>query len=176
MKRKWRIALIGPRAAGKSTVLPILAARLHLPSFDLDRELELRHGEPVADLLRRVGEASFRDLEYEVLRSFGGAQAHVLATGGGIVTTAHARQQLAEQYLCLGVIAAPQVLAARIQADGGAAKRPALRGEDPAREVTPLLEERLPHYLKLAHACWSSTRLGAVEIAAEMERYLCQNS
>lgn len=162
------IALLGPRAAGKSSIGPLLARALGLPFLDLDRELEREHARSCAELLRERGEAAFRELERASLTRVSAGAPHVLATGGGVVVTAAARELLRARYRCFAVLAPSAVLAARLRADGGAATRPALRGGDPADEVEALLRERLPHYLALAEGLWSSDRASAEEIAEEM--------
>jgi shikimate kinase len=171
-----RIALIGPRAAGKSTIGARLATRMHLPFFDLDLEIERRHGASTSQLLRNLGEAKFRELELEALSARIGSRAEVLATGGGVLSTAEARALLAKHYRCLLVIAPAAVLAERIRHGGGAETRPALRGADPADEVAELLRERMPLYLQAASAMWSSAAATPEEIATEMQRYLLQNA
>lgn len=73
------IALVGFMGSGKSTVGAALARRLDLPFVDLDALLERRG--PIPALFEAHGEAGFRALESEALRSV--ALPCVLATGGG---------------------------------------------------------------------------------------------
>ena len=70
------IALIGLSGAGKSTVAPLLAARVGGAWIDLDRSVEETSGRAVAALIESRGEAAFRDLECEALR-------HALEGAGG---------------------------------------------------------------------------------------------
>ena len=55
--------LIGPPGAGKSTVGPLLAARLGVPFTDADSVIEETAGKPVGDIFVQDGEAAFRALE-----------------------------------------------------------------------------------------------------------------
>jgi shikimate kinase len=78
-----RIVLIGFMGAGKSTVGPILAARLHYDWVDTDALIEKKAGAPVAGIFRDRGEAAFRALEAEALADLAQRTGIVVATGGG---------------------------------------------------------------------------------------------
>jgi shikimate kinase len=80
--------LIGPPGAGKSTVGPLLAARLGVRFLDTDSRVEAVAGKPVSDIFVEDGEEAFRELERAAvtdalgtLRQHGG----VLALGSGAV-------------------------------------------------------------------------------------------
>jgi 23S rRNA (cytosine1962-C5)-methyltransferase len=165
-----RIALIGPRAAGKSTVGERLAARLGVPCVDLDREIEAAEGQRCAELLRTHGEAWYRERELAALERASARGSHVLATGGGVVTTESARELLRARYRCYALLASPACLAERIRAQGGAATRPGLTHADPTVEVEELLRARLPHYLSLAESLWSSERMSIDELVDALAR------
>ena len=81
-----RIALLGLRGAGKSTVGKGLARRLRLPFIELDALIEAAAGLSLGQIFELHGERYFRRLERETLARFLSAgQAAVLATGGGLV-------------------------------------------------------------------------------------------
>lgn len=69
--------------AGKSTVGPLLAARLAYGFVDLDREIEAREGARVSEIFAARGETAFRELEGRVLGQLLEGDHLVLATGGG---------------------------------------------------------------------------------------------
>jgi XRE family transcriptional regulator, aerobic/anaerobic benzoate catabolism transcriptional regulator len=85
--RNGRIALVGLRGAGKTTVGAATADALGVPFVELDREIEALAGKPLAQVLAQDGQSAFRKLELEslatVLRRHERA---VIATGGGLVT------------------------------------------------------------------------------------------
>jgi shikimate kinase len=154
---KRSLALIGMRGSGKSSVGARVAERLGRPFVDLDlalaalAEREGESGEPASagDLLARLGEARFRELEARALRELlEPAPCLVLATGGGVVLREDNRALLGRSSLCVWLRAEPALLAARIAADPQA--RPALLGTDPLSELTEILERRTPLYEELA--------------------------
>ena len=59
--------LIGPPGAGKSTVGPLLAARLGVRFLDTDDRVEAVAGKPVSDIFIDDGEQAFRALEREAV-------------------------------------------------------------------------------------------------------------
>lgn len=62
-----RIALIGPPAAGKSTIGRLLAERLDIPLRDTDARIVEHHGD-IQQIFASRGEARFREIEREVVR------------------------------------------------------------------------------------------------------------
>jgi len=148
------VALLGLRGAGKSTVGRALAERLGRPFVDLDAELAARDGlagERAGELLARVGEPRFRDLEEAALaRALARADGPVIATGGGVVERAANRTALASGARCVWLRARPEALHERLVADP--APRPALTELGPLEELRSLAARRGPHLAALAEA------------------------
>ena len=85
--RSARIALIGLRGGGKSTLGRLLAARLDVPFIELDREIERRSGASLSEIFDMFGQETFRRAEREALESvLRQHRAFVMATSGSIVT------------------------------------------------------------------------------------------
>jgi XRE family transcriptional regulator, aerobic/anaerobic benzoate catabolism transcriptional regulator len=104
-----RIALIGMRGAGKSTLGPLLAARLGVEFLELDREIEKEAGLGLAEIMELHGQAGFRRLERSVLeRVVATYPKVVIATGGGLVAEAATFAHLLESCLTVWVKAAPE--------------------------------------------------------------------
>src|SRR2546423_6448943 len=85
--RTQRIALIGLRGSGKSTLGSALAAHLGLPFIELDREIERQSGIDLSHLFELFGQEVFRRNERTALEAI--LHHHprfVLATGGSLVT------------------------------------------------------------------------------------------
>jgi 3-dehydroquinate synthetase len=81
------LALIGFMGAGKTTLGQMVARRLGRPFHDVDREVEEAHG-PIWEIFDERGEAAFRELEADFLRSIcARREPAVVAVGGGAVET-----------------------------------------------------------------------------------------
>src|ERR1700688_3695408 len=62
-----RVALIGLRGSGKSTLGQLLAERLGVPFIELDREIERRSGANLSEIFEMFGQETFRRAEREDL-------------------------------------------------------------------------------------------------------------
>jgi XRE family aerobic/anaerobic benzoate catabolism transcriptional regulator len=85
--RRKRIALVGLRGAGKSTLGSRLARRLGVPFIELDREVELEAGTNLSEVFMLHGQQGFRRYERRALeRVLENHERCVIATGGSIVS------------------------------------------------------------------------------------------
>ena len=104
-----RIALIGLRGAGKSTIGRLLAGRRGVPFLELDQEVEKEAGLDLAEIMELHGQAGFRRLERTVLdRLIDTHAAAVIAAGGGIVAETATFARLLEACLTVWIKAAPE--------------------------------------------------------------------
>jgi XRE family aerobic/anaerobic benzoate catabolism transcriptional regulator len=104
-----RIALIGLRGAGKSTLGPLLADHLDIPFLELDQEIEKEAGLGLGEIMELHGQPGFRRLERAVLdRLIAVHPKAVIAAGGGIVAEAATFARLLETCLTVWVKAAPE--------------------------------------------------------------------
>ncbi|HET7103058.1 MAG TPA: shikimate kinase [Terracidiphilus sp.] len=89
-----RIVLTGFMGSGKTTVGPLVAARLGWRFIDSDDVIEAEAGAAIAEIFARRGEAAFRELEQAVIARFAGQDSLVLALGGGAIEQAPTREML----------------------------------------------------------------------------------
>ena len=80
-----RIVLTGFMGSGKTTVGPLLAARLGWQFIDVDDVIEAEAGCTIAELFSRHGEAHFRELERATIARLAAVEGLVLALGGGAI-------------------------------------------------------------------------------------------
>ncbi len=139
------IFLVGFMACGKSTVGPVLAARLNRPFIDLDRVIELAAGCTIAELIARRGEEHFRRVETETLRAVAQGEAAVIAPGGGAITRAENRTLMAQFGLTVWLDVPFDLCWRRIQQDR--VVRPLAPDEASARAR---YQQRLPLYQQAA--------------------------
>lgn len=94
-----QIVLTGFMGAGKSTLGALLAERLRAPFYDSDTLIEAATGLRIAELFRQGGEASFRELEHQVIASVAAKPGSVLALGGGSLMHPDTRRLLSTTYI-----------------------------------------------------------------------------
>lgn len=81
---KRNIVLIGMMGSGKTTLGRRLAEVLDMPFVDVDEEIEKRHG-TIRKLFEEKGEAYFRAIESEMVKTLVQKEHIVISTGGGVV-------------------------------------------------------------------------------------------
>src|SRR6266567_1845318 len=109
------VYLVGFSGAGKSTIANLVGEMLQWPVCDLDELIVERSGLAIPVIFQQQGEAGFRVLETEALRAVSGAEAFVIATGGGTVTRPENRLFMASKGWIICLEAQPQTLLARIE-------------------------------------------------------------
>jgi len=117
--RKKRIALIGLRGAGKSTLGSRLAKELETPFIELDREVEREAGTSLSEIFLLYGQAGYRRyerrcLEHVVKRN----ERAVIATGGSIVSEPGTYDLLLSTCRTVWLKAQPEEHMARVVAQG----------------------------------------------------------
>lgn len=170
--RRTRVALVGLRCAGKTSVGARLAALLGVPFVDLDERVAVLANELTAGAaLRRLGEPAFRALESRALAdALAEPGALVLATGGGCVQDPANRARLAREATCVWLRAPVDVLRRRLAAD--TTERPALAGASAAAELAALAARREPEYRELAAFAIDTGELSVEEVAARLRARL----
>jgi XRE family transcriptional regulator, aerobic/anaerobic benzoate catabolism transcriptional regulator len=144
-KRRDRIALIGLRGGGKSTIGAPLARRLGAPFVELDQEIEATSGMQLAQMFEMFGQETFRRAERQALEAT--LQTHdkfVLATGGGLVTEPGTFELLLASCLTVWVRADPDAHMSRVIAQGDL--RPMADSARAMDDLLAILKSREPLY------------------------------
>jgi XRE family aerobic/anaerobic benzoate catabolism transcriptional regulator len=144
-RARERIALIGLRGAGKSTLGRKLAQTLGVSFVELDQEVEKEAGARLGEVFAMYGQDAFRRFERRALeRVLNQHERAVIAAGGGLVTDPETYELLLERCLCVWLKASPEEHMARVIAQGD--MRP-FKGRSAALdEIRRLLAERDPLY------------------------------
>lgn len=143
--RNRRIALIGLRGAGKSTLGAKLAERLDVPFVELDREIEKEAGVSLGELFDLYGQPGFRRFERSSLdRVLVQHPAFVLATGGSLVSEAGTFERLLDTCFTVWLRAAPRDHMGRVVAQGD--MRPMAQNREAMADLRRILESRTPLY------------------------------
>lgn len=145
--RRKRIALIGLRGAGKSTLGAALAKALRRPFIELDKEVEREAGMSLSEIFLLYGQSGYRGLERRCLeRVIDGQKDVVLSAGGGVVSEAETFQLLLANCFTVWLKAAPTEHMSRVIAQGD--MRP-MKGHAQAMEdLKTLLASREPFYAR----------------------------
>jgi XRE family aerobic/anaerobic benzoate catabolism transcriptional regulator len=162
--RRHRIALIGLRGGGKSTLGKLAAERLGLPFIELDREIEKRSGATLSEIFDMFGQETFRRAEREalddVLRRH---QGFVIATSGSIVTEPGTLEVLLASCFTVWVKAAPEEHMKRVMAQGD--MRPMANSARAMEDLVSILRSREPLYAKADVALSTSGRTPEQNVA-----------
>ena len=143
---RWhRIALIGLRGAGKTTLGGALAERLGVPFIELDREIERESGVSLATIFDFYGQAGFRRMERRCLdRVIEEHPRFVLATGGSIVSEPSTFERLLAACYTIWLKAAPAEHMERVVAQGD--MRPMAGNRESMADLQRILAGREPLY------------------------------
>lgn len=140
-----RAVLIGPPGAGKTTVGRLLAQRWGIEFVDTDELVEREQGRTISEIFVEDGEAAFRALEVEAVRTAVTGSDQVVALGGGAPMQTGVQEileGLPVVFLDVGIADA----AGRVGFDRS---RPLLL-VNPRAQWTKLMEQRRPTYTRLA--------------------------
>ncbi len=163
-----RIALIGLRGGGKSTLGRMLAERLDVPFIELDREIERRSGANLSEIFDMFGQETFRRAEREALDDVLRRHKHfVIATSGSIVTEPGTLELLLASCFTVWVRAEPEEHMKRVMAQGD--MRPMANNARAMEDLVSILKSREPLYAK-AEAVLATTGKTPEQNLAELLR------
>src|SRR5664279_1373881 len=145
--RRGRIALIGLRGAGKSTLGAMLANRIEAPFLELDRLIEQESGVNLSIIFDLYGQSGFRRLERRVLdQVIERYPRFVLATGGSLVSEPATFERLLTMCFTVWLRATPEEHMQRVIAQGD--MRPMADNRESMSDLRRILDVREPLYRK----------------------------
>ena len=169
--RRGRIALIGLRGAGKSTLGNILASRLDVPFIELDRLIEQESGVSLSVIFDLYGQSGFRRLERrcldQVIERF---PKFVLATGGSLVSEPATFERLLTMCFTIWLQATPAEHMRRVIAQGD--MRPMADNREAMSDLKRILDVREPLYRK-ADAVINTSGSSVEESVLMLEKAVC---
>ena len=145
--RRGRIALIGLRGAGKSTLGAQLAEKLAVPFIELDRMIEETSSMSMGEILDLYGQRGFRRLERRCLNQvIEQYQRFVMATGGSLVSEPATFERLLAMCFTVWVRTSPAEHISRVVAQGD--MRPMANSRESLDDLRRILAAREPLYNK----------------------------
>jgi|ERR1043166_2927720 XRE family aerobic/anaerobic benzoate catabolism transcriptional regulator len=155
--RHSRIALIGLRGAGKSTLGSLLAQLLRVPFIELDKQIERDSGLTLSIIFDLYGPAGYRGMEREALDSIlAKHRRFVLGTGGSIVSDPATFNRLLGACFTVWLRAKPEEHMARVLAQGD--RRPIAQSHQAMRDLRRILWSREALYRQADAALETSGR------------------
>jgi XRE family aerobic/anaerobic benzoate catabolism transcriptional regulator len=145
--RSQRIALVGLRGAGKSTLGQMLADDLEYPFVELSREIEKFAGCSISEIQALYGMNAYRRYERRALEE--AIQIYpeaVIATPGGLVSDAATFNLLLAHCTTVWLKAAPEDHMARVRAQGDL--RPMAASREAMDDLKRILAGRAAFYSK----------------------------
>ncbi|MBI4987926.1 MAG: helix-turn-helix transcriptional regulator [Rhodocyclales bacterium] len=141
LERRNRIALIGLRGAGKTTLGRRFAEHLGVPFVELNEEIQREAGVPMSEIFSLYGENAYRRLERRCLeRVLERNDRAVIATGGGLVTETPTYELLRSACYTVWIKASPEEHMQRVIAQGDL--RPMHGREESMADLRRILAER----------------------------------
>lgn len=145
--RRKRIALIGLRGAGKSTLGARLAKELAVQFIELDHEIERETGMPASELFALYGQTGYRRIEQRALeRVLREHERAVISVGGGVVAQPETYDMLLSNCLTVWVKAQPEEHMARVMSQGDL--RPMAGNDEAMDDLKRILAARESLYAK----------------------------
>jgi XRE family aerobic/anaerobic benzoate catabolism transcriptional regulator len=145
--RRQRIALIGLRGAGKSSLGKQLAAQSNVPFIELSAQIETLAGCSIAEIHALYGQTAYRRYEQRALEVVIAQHTHaVIATPGGMVSEPATFNLLLSHCYTVWLKASPEEHMARVLAQGD--KRPMSGNREAMDDLKRILESRAQFYSK----------------------------
>ena len=144
---RGRIALVGLRGAGKTTLGQRAAEALGVPFVELDREVERASGMELSEIFASHGQGMYRRLERQCLEAvIQRFDRVVIATGGSLVTEPATYDLLLSSCFVVWLSARPDEHMSRVLAQGDL--RPMAEGPQAMDDLKAILESRTALYAK----------------------------
>ena len=145
--RRMRIALIGMRGAGKSTLGSMLAKETGNRFVELDNEIEKDTGMPIGEIFSLYAQSGFRAIEKRTLeRVLKDSERAVISVGGGVVSEKETFDSLLSHCYTVWIKAQPEEHMSRVMAQGDF--RPMGANKQAMEDLRTILEAREPLYRK----------------------------
>jgi XRE family aerobic/anaerobic benzoate catabolism transcriptional regulator len=146
-KNKNKIALIGLRGAGKSTIGKMFHKEFNVPLFEATNEIEKLGGMNINEVIELGGQGMYRRYEYDIISSIHKNHKNlILLTGGSIVSEKETYNYLLNNYFTIWIKASPMEHMNRVLKQGDS--RPMASNPRAMEDLNNILNERISLYSK----------------------------
>jgi XRE family aerobic/anaerobic benzoate catabolism transcriptional regulator len=165
-----KVALVGMRGAGKSTIGRRVAAERGWAFIELDAYIREQAGMPLRELFEYHGVERYRSLRMEALESVLASPGDaIIEVGGSIVMDEEAYARLRISSDTVWLRASPEEHLQRVKEQGD--MRPMAGRADPLGELRALLTQRSPLY-SLSRLQLNTSELGLEGAVSRLSEYL----
>ena len=168
-----RIFLTGYMGAGKTTLGKAFARELNVPFIDLDWYIEERFHKSIRELFVERGEASFRELERNMLHEVSEFEDVIISTGGGTPCFFDNMDRMNAAGITVWLQARPDTLLRRLIV--AQATRPKLNGmshSDLEAYIASETAAREPFYSRARHTFPSDLLESPAEVEASCRFFI----
>jgi XRE family aerobic/anaerobic benzoate catabolism transcriptional regulator len=145
--RRGRIALIGLRGAGKTTLGGMAARALNIPFLEMGTLIEQEAGTTVSEIFSLYGQAAYRRFEARALQNaIAGHERFILVPGGSIVSEPATFDVLLSSCFTVWIKASSEEHMARVIAQGD--QRPMSDNRESMKDLERILAGREAMYIK----------------------------
>lgn len=137
------LVFLGFMGAGKTGIGKRLAARLGYQFLDTDAFIEAQQKRTIKEIFAQEGEPYFRQLETDCLKRLLQVSNHIIATGGGIVSTPGNLELIQQIGTSIFIDADFEKIYERVRRND---KRPLAQGEGAKERLEALYAKRRPLY------------------------------
>lgn len=157
--------------AGKTTLGKAFAREMNVPFIDLDWYIEERFHKTIRELFAERGEASFRELERNMLHEVGEFEDVIISTGGGTPCFFDNMDFMNSRGQTVFLDVDPDILFRRLRV--ATHQRPILQGktdEELRAFIVEALEKRYPHYSQASYHFNAGQLESRSQIAASVQQ------
>ena len=146
-KNKNKIALIGLRGAGKSTLGNMLHKEFNYPLFEATNEIENLGGMNINEIIELGGQGMYRRFEFDVVKTlYKSHEKLILLAGGSIVSEYKTFNYVLNNYFTIWIKASPKEHMQRVLNQGDS--RPMSSNPRAMDDLNNILNERVTLYSK----------------------------
>ncbi len=159
------IYLIGFMGVGKTTLAEYLSRNFGLQVVEMDQMIEEQEGKTVTDIFATEGEACFRALETELLRSLAGRDNLVVSCGGGAALREENVAEMKKGGRVILLTASPEEIYGRVK---DCDDRPLLKDLSDVQGIADLMEQRRDKYEAAADLVINTDKKTVEEVCGEL--------
>lgn len=171
-RKRRNLILIGFMGCGKTSVGILLSYRLRRTFLDTDKRIEKMQGRTISTIFAQEGEAAFRQMETDCLKSLlSETEGQIFSTGGGTPVREENRTLLRQLGTVVYLKVSPDTVYERLKED---TKRPLLQTENPKVRIEELLTARQSYYEAAADVILEADDKSLGEVVEELAQLVLQ--